>query len=248
MPVARLRSASALAPLVYRLVPLGDKAILAEFSQTLDLEVNARIQRLARAIQLRRPAWLRDVVPALASLALHIDRERLQPHASPLNAARDLIEKCLAQTLPELEAFTRTVELPVCYEGEFAFDLEEVAARCGLAAAEVVRRHSSSPNRVLMVGFVPGHPYIGGLDPKLSVPRRATPRQRVPVGSIATANTQTVVYPFDSPSGWSIIGRTPERIFDVLRSPPSLMSPGDRVKFIPITRKEFDRRVAAGAP
>lgn len=231
----------------YRLVPLGDRAILADFSAALDLAVNARIQRLARAIHLSRPQWLRDVVPALGSLALHFDRERLDARASPLELARELVERCLSGKLPELGEFTRTVELRVCYEGEFAPDLEDVARRCGLSAEEVVRRHAASPHRVLMVGFVPGHPYIGGLDLQVSVPRRASPRERVPVGSIATANAQTVVYPFDSPSGWSVIGRTPERIFDVGRSPPALMSPGDRVSFIPITRREFDRLSASAA-
>lgn len=245
MPAAKSKSASAPVPPVYSLVPLGDKAILAEFCQALDLEVNLRIQRLAKAIQLRRPGWLRDVVPALGSLALHFDRGAMKQGFSPLEAARELIEQCIAGELPELDEFTRVVELPVCYEADLAPDLEEVAERCGLSTQEVVRRHAGSRNRVLMVGFVPGHPYIGGLDAKLSVPRRSTPRQRVPVGSVATANAQTVIYPFDSPSGWSIIGRTPERIFDVRRSPPSLMSPGDQVKFTPITRDEFDRRLAA---
>jgi KipI family sensor histidine kinase inhibitor len=232
---------------VYSLVPLGDKAILADFCETLDLSVNARIQRLAKAIQLRRPAWLRDVVPALGSLAMHFDRRMLKRGDSPLELARALIEQCLAGQLPELGEFTRTVELPVCYEGDFAPDLDEVATRCGLSSQEVVRRHADSPHRVLMVGFVPGHPYIGGLDPAVSVPRRATPRQRVPIGSIATANAQTVIYPFDSPSGWSVIGRTPERIFDVRRSPAVLMNPGDRVRFVPITRKQFERLSSVSA-
>jgi KipI family sensor histidine kinase inhibitor len=236
-----------LEPKGYKLVPLGDRAILADFSPTLDLDVNAEIQRLAQAIRRARPKWLQDVVPALGSLALHFDRASLDKGASPLRLAGELIERCLAGKLPELGEFARTIELPVCYEGDLAPDLEDVARRCGLTPEEVVRRHASSPHRVLMVGFVPGHPYIGGLDPQVSVPRRATPRQRVAIGSVATANAQTVVYPFDSPSGWSVIGRTPERIFDVHQSPPALMGPGDRVKFVPITRKEFERLSATVA-
>lgn len=227
------------------LVPLGDNAVLAEFSESVDLAVNVRIQRLAQAIRLRGAPWVRDVVPALGSLALHADREKLPAGRALLAAAEGLIESCLAQELPDLDQLTRTVELPVCYEGEHAPDLAEVARRCGLGAAEVVRRHAGSPHRVLMVGFVPGHPYIGGLDASLSVPRRATPRPRVVVGSIAIANAQTVIYPFDTPGGWSIIGRTPERIFDARRSPPSLMAPGDRVRFVPIDRAEFEARLRA---
>lgn len=226
-----------------KIVPLGDKAVLAEFSETLELGVNVRIQRLAKAIQLRRPPWVRDVVPALGSLAVHFDREKLDPGGSPVAMATALIADCLAKELPDLDKLTRTIELPVCYEADLAPDLEEVAERCGLGVEEVVRRHAGSSHRVLMVGFVPGHPYIGGLDPKLAVPRRATPRQRVTTGSIAIANAQTVVYPFTTPGGWSIIGRTPERLFDAHRSPPALMSPGDRVKFVPIARDEFERRL-----
>ena len=227
-----------------RIVPLGDKAVLAEFAQTLDLEVNVRIQRLVKAIQQRRAPWVRDVVPALGALAVHLDRARLPPGAAPLETASKLIEDCLAGELPDLDAHTRTIELPVCYEVEFAPDLEEVARKCNLSPVDVVQLHAGSSHRVLMVGFVPGHPYIGGLDPRLSVPRRATPRPHVVMGSIATANAQTVVYPFDSPSGWSVIGRTCERIFDARRDPPSLMSAGDRVKFLPISRTEFERRLA----
>lgn len=224
------------------IVPLGDKAVLAQFSETLDLAVNLRIQRLAKAIQLRRAPWVRDVVPALGSLALHLDRAKLPPGAAPLATAGALIGECLARPLPDLDEHTRTIELPVCYEGEFAPDLAEVAERCGVSEAEVARLHAGSSHRVLMVGFVPGHPYIGGLDARLSVPRRATPRPRVVTGSIAIANAQTVVYPFTTPGGWSIIGRTPVAIFDAQRDPPSLMSPGDRVVFVPISRSEFDSK------
>lgn len=216
--------------------------MLADFRETLDLEANVRIQRLAKAIQLRRVAWIRDVVPALASLAIHIDRGRLTPGDSPQRMCEVLLSDCLAEQLPDLDQLSRTVELPVCYEGEFAPDIEEIARSCGLTVSEVIRRHAASPHRVLMVGFVPGHPYIGGSDSSLSVPRRATPRQRVSAGSVAIANCQTVVYPFASPSGWSIIGRTCERIFDASWPQPALMAPGDRVKFIPIEREEFDRR------
>ena len=124
-----------------------------------------------------------------------------------------LIAGCLARKLPDLDQFTRSVDLAVCYEGDFALDLAYVAERCGLTEDEVIHRHASSAHRVLMLGFVPGHPYIGGLDPSLSVLRRATPRSRVSAGSIAIANNQTVIYPFATPGGWNIIGRTPQRLF-----------------------------------
>ncbi|HEX5477850.1 MAG TPA: 5-oxoprolinase subunit PxpB, partial [Burkholderiales bacterium] len=130
-------------------------------------------------------------------------------------------------------------QVPVCYEPEFAPDLEEVAARTRLSVEEVARLHAAGDYRVLMMGFAPGHAYIGGLDPKLAVPRRATPRALVPAGSVAIANEQTVIYPYAISGGWSVLGRTPLTLFDPGRQEPSLFAAGDRVRFRPITRQEF---------
>ncbi len=224
-----------------RIVPIGDAAVLAEFSETLDLAVNARIQQLAEAIRRRRVPWIRDVVPALGALALHFDPESYEPSLPLLDAAAALIKDCLAKRLPNLDDLARTVEVPVCYEADFAPDLAKVAERCKLRVEDAIRRHCASPHRVLMVGFSPGHPYIGGLDEKLSIPRRTTPRPTVIAGSIAIANNQSVVYPFTISGGWNIIGRTPLRVFDAAREPPALMAPGDRVRFSAISREQFDK-------
>ncbi|MBP8294552.1 MAG: 5-oxoprolinase subunit PxpB [Burkholderiales bacterium] len=231
-----------------RIVPLGDAAVLAEFSETLDLAVNARIQQLAQALRRRRVPWIRDVVPALSTLALHFDPARFVPELDPRDAAADLIRDCLATLPPATEDLARHVEVPVCYATELAPDLAEVAARCRLPVEEVIARHAASPHRVLMVGFVPGHPYIGGLDPALAVPRRTTPRPQVAAGSIAIANAQTVVYPFAIPGGWNIIGRTPLRVFDPARDPPALLGPGDRVAFVAISLARYEEleRAAGG--
>jgi KipI family sensor histidine kinase inhibitor len=222
-------------------LPLGDAAVLVDFSETLDLVVNARIQQLAEAIRRRKVPWIRDVVPALGALALHFDPERTDPKLDPLEATAALIKDCLARRLPNIDDLVRTVEVPVCYDAVFAPDLAEIAERCKLKVEEVIRRHGASPHRVLMVGFAPGHPYIGGLDAKLSVPRRTTPRPTVVAGSVAIANAQSVVYPFTISGGWNIVGRTPLRIFDAGRQPPALMAPGDRVKFTPISREQYER-------
>jgi inhibitor of KinA len=236
-----------MAPPLPRIVSLGDAAVLVDFLDTLDLAVNARIQQLAEAIRRRRVPWIRDVVPALGSLALHFDADSLDMPPQPLEAATALIKECLARRLPNLDDLARTVEIPVCYEAELSPDLAEVAERCKLPVAETIRRHCSSAHRVLMVGFAPGHPYIGGLDETLSVPRRTTPRATVTAGSVAIANTQSVVYPFTISGGWNIIGRTPLRMFDAKRETPALVGPGDRVKFRPISREEFDRAIGSGS-
>jgi inhibitor of KinA len=145
--------------------------------------------------------------------------------------------------LPKPGDVLRTVEVPVCYESEFAPDLAEIASLAKVTPEEAVQLHAASDFRVLMIGFAPGHAYMGGLDPKLAVPRRAAPRAIVPAGSVAIANDQTVVYPYAISGGWSIIGRTPLTVFDAERQEPSLFAAGDRVRFKPVTRAEFQKLV-----
>ena len=196
------------------------------------------MQRLAAAVVARGEPWLRDVVPALGGLALHFDPDF---DGSVPEVAAELVERCLKEGLPPEEELGRDLEVPVCYDREFAPDLEEVAKKTGLAPDEVVRRHAAGSYRVLMIGFAPGHAYMGGLDAKLAVPRRASPRPEVAAGSVAIANEQTVVYPYAIAGGWNIIGRTPLTIFDAKRESPSLFGAGDRVRFRAIDRAEFDR-------
>ncbi len=219
-------------------VPLGDCAAYVEFSRTLDLEVNSMVQRLAVALRSRGLPWLRDVVPALGGVALHFDPGF---EGNVLQLAAELAAECLKKGLPAAKEFESEIEVPVCYEAEFAPDMDEVSKKIGLAAVEVVKRHTAAEYRVLMVGFAPGHAYLGELDARLAVPRRATPRTQVPAGSVAIAHQQTVVYPYAIPGGWNVIGRTPLVVFDAGRPRPSLFAPGDRVRFRAITGKEFER-------
>ena len=226
-------------------VPLGDSAAYVEFSSTLDLEVNSVIQRLALAILKRNVPWVRDVVPALGGVALHFDPDNPEFPGNPLEAALELVTDSLKAALEAKADPGREVELPVCYEAEFALDLAEVAKKAGLAPAEVIERHAAGEYRVLMMGFAPGHAYMGGLDEKLAVPRRASPRAIVPAGSVAIANEQTVVYPYAISGGWNVIGRTPMVLFDAARPRPSLLWPGDRVRFRAISREKFVEMAAA---
>jgi inhibitor of KinA len=226
------------------LIPLGDCAVYVEFAAALDLEVNAVARRLALAVHGRSLPWLRDVVPALGGLALHFDPDHEALGGKPLEAAAALVEACLKEGLPKEGDLVRTIEVPVCYEPQFAADLDEVAKLTKVPAADVGALHSAGEYRVLMIGFAPGHAYMSGLAGKLSVPRRASPRPVVAAGSVAIANDQTVVYPYAISGGWSIIGCTPLKVFDAERQEPSLFAPGDRVKFRPISRAEFERLAA----
>ncbi len=225
-------------------VPLGDCAVYVEFSKTLDLEVNSAVQRLATMVHGRALPWIRDVVPALGGLAIHFDPDHKSLTTDALSAALNTVSECLKEGLPKADALLRTIEVPVCYEPEFALDLAEVAALAKVSTDEAIALHAGADYRVLMIGFAPGHAYMGGLNPKLSVPRRATPRAIVPAGSVAIANDQTVVYPYAISGGWSIIGRTPLTVFDAERQEPSLFAAGDRVRFKPISRAEFQKLVS----
>jgi KipI family sensor histidine kinase inhibitor len=221
------------------IVPLGDCAAYIEFSDKLDLEVNAFVQRLAVAVHARALPWMRGVVPALGGLALHYDPDHPDAHGDALEAAAIVVQECLKEGLPESEDAARTLEVPVCYEPEFAPDIEEVARQVKLSVEEVAERHAACEYRVLMIGFAPGHAYMSGLDEKLAVPRRATPRALVAPGAVAIAHQQTVVYPYAISGGWSVIGRTPLTVFDAGREQPSLFGAGDRVRFRAITAEEF---------
>ncbi len=212
----------------------------AEFGDTLDLELNRSLQALAVALRARSLPWIRDVVPALCGIALHFDPFHPELPSPVLEYCRSLIEECF-KSASKFEDSGRTLEVPVCYDEEFGLDLTEVSERTSLSIDEIIKRHVKTQHWVLMVGFSPGQPYIGGLDPKLSVPRRATPRVRMPMGSVAIANAQTAVYPYETPGGWSIIGRTPLTVFDPARDPASLFAPGNRVRFTAISRSEFEK-------
>jgi inhibitor of KinA len=202
--------------------------------------VNEALQAVAGVLRRRAPAWMRDVVPALGGVALHFDPDHAALPPAPLAAAAELVEECLREA-SAADNPGRLIEVPVCYDPQFALDIVEVASGTGIAPEDVARLHAANEHRVLMVGFAPGQPYIGGLDPRLAVPRRATPRTRLPAGSIAIANAQTAVYPFEIAGGWNVIGRTPLAVFDPARDPPSLLAPGDRVRFVPISRSDFER-------
>jgi KipI family sensor histidine kinase inhibitor len=221
------------------IIPLGDQAVFVEYAQTLDLYVNAAAQRLAARIRARTVIWLSDIVPTLGGVALYPDFGHAQLPAKPFEAIQALVEECLDDAGAVPQSPVRLIEVPVCYEPEFALDLAQLASQLNMTVDAVIRLHTAPEYRVLMMGFVPGHAYLGGLDERLSVPRRDSPRAQVPAGSIAIANGQAVIYPFQTPGGWSIIGRTPMRLFDAYRDPPCVFAPEDGVRFVAISAAQF---------
>ena len=222
------------------ILPAGDSALLVSFdtSGRIDLEINRKAHALAAALEaanLTGPlTGMGEAVPGYATLLVHYD-----PLALGFEQAAARVRACLSNDAVALRD-PRRLEIPVIYGGEEGPDLDFVAQHSGLSAEEVVRIHASRAYPVFLMGFTPGFPYLGGLDPAIAAPRLPTPRKRVPAGSVGIAGEQTGVYPLVSPGGWRIIGRTPLRLFDPQRDEPFLLAPGDLVRFVPLVR--------AGAP
>lgn len=214
-----------------RIEPMGDAALLVTLGELLDADANARARALARVIGSARIAGLEVPVAAHASVLV-----RFEPTVVDEAAVRASIVSAWA-AVGGVEAESgagRLHRLPVRYGGEDGPDLAAVAAATGLAEAEVVRLHASVEYRVLVIGFAPGFPYLGLLPPELELPRRAAPRVRVRAGSVAVSGRQSCVYPLDGPGGWHLLGRTELPLWDPAADPPSLLSPGDRVRFRPL--------------
>ena len=217
--------------------PLGDRALLIEIAQQPDPDVSARLRALADFLQTRALPGVTDLVPGMCSLALHFEPEAWRgeepaqaPYDRLVSALQDLVS--LAEALPRKPEVL--IEIPVIYGGEFGEDLESLAAAHSLTPEQAAAIHAERVYTVYMLGFVPGFAYLGPVDERINLPRRPTPRTRVPAGSVAVANGMTGIYPMDLPGGWHVIGRTPLKMFDVNGDPPTLLAAGDRVRFIPI--------------
>ena len=230
-----------------RLFPMGDQALIVEFGDRVDPALSAHIAAVAQRLRDSHPIGVFDIVPAYTTLALHYDPAAVGAGTSPYEALAETVGTWLKTQSVETSPAGRVIEIPVCYGGAFGEDLEALARSRGLSADEVIAIHSGSHYYVHMLGFVPGFAYLGGLDARLATPRRDTPRPRVPAGSVAIAGEQTGVYPLDTPGGWQIIGRTPLQLFKPDALPPSLLSAGDTVRFVPISAQEFEARAEAAA-
>lgn len=210
-----------------RLLELGDSALTLEFGTAIDPAINARVMAARDALAARRIAGIRDLVPTYRSLTVHFD---------PLACDRAELTRALraaADAAPQKSAPVTRHEIPVRFGGEDGPDLAEVAATTGRSAEEIVATLCDLELRVYLIGFLPGFPYMGDLPDWLRLPRRATPRTAVPPGSVAIAGPQAAVYPWLSPGGWHLLGRTELAMFDAGKPErPALLAPGDTVRFV----------------
>jgi KipI family sensor histidine kinase inhibitor len=223
-----------------RYLSCGDTAFTVEFGNELSPRINGQVMALHAAIGGARAAGdlkgVVETVPTMRSLMVSYD-----PMATSRAALQPAIDSLIARGLPA-EAKTRRVTIPCCYDGEeFAPDLADVAERTKKTPEQVIEMHLGSAFTVYVLGFMPGLAYIAGLDPALYLPRRNQPRVRVPRSTVAIAMDMTTIYPFESPGGWHLIGRTPLWMFDQRREQPVFLAPGDHLTFERVDRATFDR-------
>ncbi|MFN7984531.1 MAG: 5-oxoprolinase subunit PxpB [Vicinamibacterales bacterium] len=225
-----------------RVVAAGDSTLVVEFEERIALDVNARVLALARHVAQLRLAGVRDVVPTYRSVAVAFD-----PLATDVSALEDALQLAARKSSTLAASATATISIPVCYDAEFAPDLDRVAAHSGLDRDTVIALHTSGSYHVFMLGFMPGFAYMGSVDARIAAPRLASPRPRVAAGSVGIAGEQTGIYPSETPGGWNIIGRTPVRTWRADGHPPALIKAGDIVTFHAIDRATFDRWPSNGA-
>jgi inhibitor of KinA len=234
------------------IIPLGDSALIVRVREQFQDAPEEALDEVLHVFQSLQRAAIPGVIelaPAYISVAVFFDPVAvLKSHVAP-NAVFDelatKIRNAVASTSrrvrrPRATRAPRLVEIPVCYDPEFGFDLDRVSEHTKLSTREIVDLHSSREYRVACIGFVPGFTFLAGLPNKLATPRRDVPRTEIPPGSVGIGGAQTGIYPLRSPGGWNLIGRTPLKLFDASNNPPALLHPGDRVRIRSITRDEFE--------
>lgn len=230
---------------MYPIQPYGDRGVRIQFGETIHRQVNRKVQNYANLLKNYSIEGIEEWIPAYTTITItyHPDKTTYQKLEQELRNLQQLMDE------EEIEG-TRTITIPVCYEGAFAPDIEELAHHHQLTVKEVIRIHTEPEYYVYMMGFMPGFSYLGGLSRQIQMPRLDNPRKVVPAGSVGIADQQTGIYPLDSPGGWRIIGKTPIRLYDSMRDKPILIQAGDFLRFAPIdytVYKSIQEEVEAGS-
>jgi inhibitor of KinA len=235
------------------IVPLGDSAVIVRMRERFDDAPEQTLDTVLRAFHQLQNAAIPGVIelaPAYTSVTVFFNPMTVAKATETSGEVFDwLVTRIRAAVAAGADRVrhraatqrrVRLVEIPVCYDREFALDIDDVARRAAISPDEVIRLHSAAEYRVACIGFVPGFPFLAGLPKELATPRRDVPRKQIPPGSVGIGGAQTGIYPLRSPGGWNLIGRTPLRLFDPQKNPPALLRAGERVRFRKITRDEFE--------
>jgi len=229
--------------LSHKIFPISDTALTIDFGNVINENINSTVLSLSRDFQNNPQDGFIETIPAYSSLTVYYDVFQLSKSIPQDRIVYEWVSSVLEerlQRLPEtVELGSPLFEIPVRYDPEFAPDIGEIANLKAISTDEVMHIHRSKEYRVYMLGFLPGFSYMGEVDERIAVPRKSQPKQ-VAAGSIGIAGRQTGIYPSASPGGWQVIGRTPLKIFDPKKEEPTLLKAGDRVRFIPISKHEFE--------
>ncbi|MEC7920195.1 MAG: 5-oxoprolinase subunit PxpB [Chloroflexota bacterium] len=209
----------------------GDSTLVIEFGKDIDVYTNKLVQFVFSKTEKRlyKNLFIKDVYPTYKSLVINYDNLAID-----YQALKKKIEPLIFEIIDNYDknvSNDKVLEIPVKYGGEFGPDLKIMSKKLNISEESIINIHSSAIYRIYMIGFMPGFPYLGGLDERISFPRLSTPRIKVPAGSVGIAGKQTGIYPFESPGGWNIIGRTELSLFDVDANPPSLLSNISQLRF-----------------
>jgi len=233
------------------IIPLGDSALVVRVREQFADAPEETLDEVLRVFQLLQRAAIPGVIelaPAYTSVAVFFDPVAVLESKSKANRLSDELATRIRDAIGRASrrhrrrtarSVSRSIEIPVCYDAEFGFDLDRVAEHTTLSPREIIDLHSTGEYRVACIGFVPGFTFLTGLAKNLATPRRDVPRTEIPPGSVGIGGAQTGIYPLRSPGGWNLIGRTPLKLFDPSKNPPTLLHPGDRVRFRAITKEEF---------
>jgi KipI family sensor histidine kinase inhibitor len=214
----------------------GDRSLLIKVGDEISHELHERVFKIFLLIRSAKLSSIQSIHPAYNSILITFDPCIIHPHEIS-ESVKALLTKESSVNISD----PRIIEIPVCYDEEFALDISVVAKHNSLTIKQVIQFHSRQEYLVYFLGFSPGFPYLGEMPKEIATPRLANPRSKVPEGSVAIGGDQTGVYPLSSPGGWNIIGRTPLKLFSHNKEEPTLLKMGDKIKFIPITKKEFQQ-------
>lgn len=219
-----------------RILTLSDNAVTVQFGETIDPEINLRVQLAYKMINASGIRGIIELVPTYRSLSVYYDPAELS-----LSALKAEIEPLIKNIKAAADERGELIRIPVAYGRKYGEDLSRVAGLNGLSEQEVISIHTEPEYPIYMLGFLPGFCYLGGMDKRIAAPRLATPRVKIAAGSVGIAGSQTGIYPIDSPGGWQLIGRTPKKLYDPNREKPILLEAGMRIKFYSIDEEEFLR-------